>query len=231
MLYVFTGTNTAKAKAEARKLSKKAEMVMFGEGGEPFERAPSYLGSSGLFVPEVALIIDRPLETAEGKELIETHAEALHKASLSVFVIAPKLSVVEKKLFPKGVEFKEFESKGKVEYVRPNVFGFTDAFLAGNKKQMWIGYRKLLSEGVVVEEIHGALMWAVRSALISAKTKSATEAGLKPFVYTKSKRVAEKLGVEKIEQYSRELVGGYHRARMGDGNLEMNLEMLLLEKS
>ena len=230
MLYVFSGTDTAKAKVEARKLAKGCEVIAFGEGGESFDRVMSYVGSRGLFAPEIALLIDRPLENTEGKALIEEHAEALHKADIKTFVITGPLSATDKKLFPRGAEFKEFEPKGKQEYVRPNVFGFTDAFLAGDRKKTWIGYRKLISEGVAPEEIHGALMWAIRSALISAKTKSATEAGLKPFVYSKSKRAAEKLGIEKVEQYSRELVAAYHQARSGVGELGLNLELVLLEK-
>jgi len=230
MLYIFTGSDTAKAKAEARKLAKDAAVVVFGEGGEPFESAMSYVGSQGLFSPKVVLLMDRPLEDANGKQLIEESAKDLQKADIEVFVIAPKLSAVEKKLFPKGAEFKEFEIKGQPEYVRPNVFGLTDAFLAGDKKKTWIGYRKLIAEGVQPEEIHGVLLWAVRSTLLAVKTKSAEEAGLKPFVYTKSKRAGEALGLGKVEQYSRDLVGAYHHARMGKGTLEMNLEVLILSK-
>ena len=230
MLYVFTGSDTSKAKAEARKKAGRAEIVFFGEGGESFEKAPSYLGSSGLFAPEVALIIDRPLESSEGKELLENYGEEFVKADIHVFVIAGKVKVVEKKLFPKKAEFIEFEQKGTQEYVRPNTFALADAFLAGDKKRTWIGYRKLITEGVSPEEIHGTLSWAVRSALLAGKVSTATESGLKPFVYSKSKRAFEKLGEETIEQYSRNLVSVYHRARAGEGTLENNLELLLLSK-
>lgn len=228
MLYIFSGSDTAKAKAEARKLAKSAEVIVFGEGGEAFEKAPSYVGSRGLFSPDTALLVDRPLETAEGKALVEEYGDMFVKVKEQIFVIAGSLTITEKKLFPKGAEFKEFEPKGKAEYVRPNVFGFTDAFLSGDKKKTWIGYQKLIREGVSPEEIHGALSWAVRSTLVSLKTKSATEAGVKPFVYTKSRRAGERLGVEKVERYSRELVRAYHRARSGEGEMVLNLEAVLL---
>lgn len=231
MLYIFTGSNTAEAKQEARKKAGKAEVVLFGEGGELFEKAAGYLGARGLFAPEVALIIDRPLESAEGKELLENVGDAFVKADMNVFVIAGSIKATEKKLFPKKAEFKEFEDKPKQEYIRPNTFAFADAFLSGDKKKTWIGYRKLISDGISPEEIHGTLSWAVRSALLAGKTKSTTESGLKPFVYTKSKRVFERLGEETVERYSRQLVGVYHQARMGAGTLENNIELLLLEKS
>ena len=227
MLYVFIG-DSAKAKVEAKKLSKKVEIISFGEGGKEFLKAPTYV-ASGLFSPKVSLIIDQPLETAEGKQLIEEYGEALQKSENSVFVICSNLKSTEKKLFPKGVEFKTFDVKGKVEVVRPNVFAFSDAFLAQDKKKIWLGYRKLISSGVSPEEIHGVLMWAIRSTLIALKTNSATEAGLKPFVYTKSKRSGEKLGEEKAENLSRELVSIYHNARAGEGTLELGLEMMMLK--
>jgi hypothetical protein len=229
MLYVFTGSDTVTAKAEAKKLAQKAEMIIFGEGGEAFEQVPSYLVSRGLFTPEIALLIDRPLESVEGKALIGEYGDALQKATMPVWVITGPLTMADKKLFPKGAEFREYAPKEKKTYERPNVFGFTDAFLAGDKKKTWIGYQKLIREGVSAEEIHGALSWAVRGAFISLKTSSSSEAGLKPFVYTKSKRAGERLGEEKVAHYSRELVSVYHNARSGVGTMEQNLELFLLK--
>lgn len=228
MLYVFTGSDTAAAKAEARKCAEGYELVMVGEGGESYEAMMGYLGARGLFATKVALLVDRMLETAEGKALIEAHGDAMQESDALIFLIEPDLGAAEKKLLPKGVKIEEFEREGVVAEERPNVFAFTDAFMSGDKKRSWIGYRRLVESGIAAEEIHGALMWAVRSALIAAKTKSATESGLKPFVYSKSKTAATKLGINKVEDLSRSLVRAYHRARSGDGDLEMLTEALIL---
>jgi len=230
MLYVFTGTDTARAKTEARTRTKKAELVVFGEGALNIELAPSYLASQGLFTPAFALMLDRPLDSAESKALLKEHAKAFHESAVPVFIIAPTLSAVDKKLFPKGVVFEEFAVKGAKEAPRPNVFAFTDTVLKGDRKAAWIQYRKLIAAGIVPEEIHGTLSWAARSVLIAGKTNSAAEAGLKPFVFTKSKRVFDKLGAARAESLSRELVHTYHHARMGKGNLELKLEQLILEQ-
>jgi hypothetical protein len=53
---------------------------------------------------------------------------------------------------------------------------------------------------------------------------------LKPFVYSKAKRAAERIGPEKAESLSRELVSLYHAARAGEGPLEDLLEAFLLKK-
>lgn len=229
MLYVFTGTDTAKAKARARALAKDFEVIVCGEGGEPFERALGFVGAQGLFAPKAALILDRPSETEEGKVLIEENAEVLHQSDNPVFVIETKLLVKDLKNFPKGIKKESFEREDVGEReAPPSVFAFTDAYLTGNKKKSWILFRQLVASGAAPEEIHGALMWAVRSALLASKTKNAAESGLKPFVYTKSKRAAEKLGAGKVEELSRGLVSVYHRARRGEAPLEDLIEFSIL---
>lgn len=229
MLYVFTGPDTAGAKAEARKRAGDAEVVRCGEGGVPFERATSYVGAAGLFAPNVALLIDRPFETADGKAFVAEHAAHLHASDTPVFVITGPLKAPEKKLFPARATFQDF-AQAAVAPTRLNIFGIADVFLSGDRKKLWIAYQQLITEGIPPEEIHGVLSWAVRSALIASKTQSATASGLKPFVYTKSKRAAEKLGNQKLEAYSRALVRTYHDARSGKGTMALNLEAFLLEK-
>lgn len=228
MIHLYVGIDNASAKTEARKRAK-GEVVVFGEGAQPFDTALSYLGSQGLFAPKISLLFDRALESAEGKALFEEHAETLHSNDMDVFVIETALNAEAKKLFPKGVAVTDFGKKEAEERLMP--FALSDAFMAGDRKGAWIEYQKLLGQGLSAEEIHGTLSWAVRSALLSAKTKSADEAGLKPFVYTKSKRFAEKLGVNVVENMSRKLVHLYHRARAGQGDMALGIEKLILEKN
>lgn len=229
MLHLFVGIDTARAKTEARRRATGAETVVFGEGGESFERALEFLGTRGLFASAVVLIIDQPLETAEGRALIEEHAAFLQESSAEVFVVEASLTAEQKKLFPRGVTFEKFGgATEKAE--RPMPFGLSDAFMRGDRKAAWIEFRKLITAGASAEELHGTLSWAARSAIVAAKTKNAEEAGLKPFVYTKSKRFAEKLGIVRVEELSRALVRTYHQARMGNGSLELKLEQLILEQ-
>lgn len=234
MLYIFTGSNTAVAKAEARKRAEGYELVVIGDGGEPIENMMTYIGARGLFAPKVALMADRMLEAADGGALLGQHAEALQDSDALIFLIEPDISssvLKNMRVAAKGLKVEKFDREGAVAEERPNVFAFTDSFMAGDKKRTWIGYRRLIESGISAEEIHGALMWAVRSALIAGKTKSASESGLKPFVYDKSKRAAAKLGIDKVENLSRALVSAYHRARNGEGDLEMLMESALLESN
>ena len=230
MINLFIGFDTATAKAQAREEAQKAkrELIVFGEGAEAFERVPSYLVAQGLFSPKLALMLDRPLENSEGREIIKEHIDSFIESEIPVFIIENALSAEDKKLFPKSIKPVEFGKKEKADRLLP--FAMSDAFLKGDRKGAWIEFQKLMIGGAQIEEIHGTLSWAVRSALVAAKTAGPDEAGLKPFVYTKSRRVAEKLGVEKVENISRRLVTLYHNARAGGADMALTLERLILEK-
>lgn len=230
MLYIFLGTDIPRAKARARELTTDCEIVRLGEGGEDMSRALSFLESQGLFAKKPALIFDRACETEEGKAFIFEHAEIFHESDAFVFVIEEKLSATDAKKFPKGVHTESFDGDIQKVPAAPNVFAFTDAFLARDRKGAWVRYRSLISAGVSPEEIHGAAAWAVRSVLLALKTKDANASGLKPFVYSKSKKAGERLGVAGFESLSRELSRRYHRSRMGHGDLELLLEDLILMK-
>lgn len=230
MLYVLTGSDVIKAKARAATLSKGHEVVRFGEGGEVFANALSYIGAHSLFTPNIALFLDRPSEDSEGKTLLIEHAKDFAQATIPVIIVEPALDAATKKAIAKHAELEVFETKAPPEISVPSVFALTDAFASGDRKIAWILYRKLIESGSAAEEIHGALTWQTRALVLASKTKSAAEAGLKPFVYSKAKRSAIRLGEAAAENLSRELVHILHASRMGGGNLSDLLEVFLLKK-
>lgn len=230
MLTIFVGSDVVRAKAEAAKRAKGSEVVRFGEGGEPFPAALGYLEQRGMFAPAVALVLDRPLESDEGKELLSEHGETLVAASAQVFAIVGDVTATEQKKFPKGAKVESFELKSVGEAVPPNTFALVDAVQAGDKKRAWILYRQLIASGASAEEIHGTLAWAARGVVLASNTKTADEAGMKPFPYGKAKDVARKVGAAVAVQNSADLVKLYHDARLGRGSLEDLLEVYLLRK-
>ncbi|MBV9349150.1 MAG: hypothetical protein JO026_00170 [Patescibacteria group bacterium] len=231
MLYILTGPDVLKAKKRARALAQDFEVVRFGEGGEPFENVLPRLGAQGLFTPEVVLLLERPLESDAGKALLMEQAKLFSESEMPVIVIEPELDSAVKKKIPKGAVVETFESKEKKIAAPLSVFSLTDAFTAGNRKEAWILYRRLIEGGAAPEEIHGALAWQARTLVLAARTKSAAEAGLKPFVYAKAKRAAARLGEKGSIALSRELLHMLHASRMGQGALSELLEAFLLKKS
>ena len=205
-------------------------MVRFGEGGEPFENVGGYLSQSGMFATKVVLVLDRPLDTADGKELLFENGEDLVSAAALVIAIVPDVTATDSKKFPKGAEIEKFDLKRVAEEPPGNVFALTDAYTAGDRKKSWVLYRSLINAGSSAEEIHGALSWAVRGMILAGKTRSAEEAGMKDFPYRKAKGAVARVGVSQAEKSSEELVDLYHQARSGNGDLEDLLEAFLLRK-
>lgn len=232
MLYVLTGSDVMKAKARVEALAKGYDVLRFGEGGEPFTGALSALGARGLFGANIALLLDRPSEDADGKTLLAEHAAVFAGAGTPVIVIEPDFPAAAKKKLPAAAVTERHDIPfHSPETPTPSVFELTDAFAGGDRKEAWMLYRRLIENGSAAEEIHGALSWQARALVLASKTNGANEAGLKPFVYAKAKRAAVRLGEKGAEEISRELVRILHASRTGGGALEDLLEAFLLKKA
>ena len=229
MLYVLIGSDFQKIKKRVAELTKGHEVVRFGEGREPFQHAPSRLNASGLFSKKVALHLDRPLDDADGKAVFLEHLKAFADSDTPVIAIVAALDAETKKKIPKGAAVEAYDIEEKEGGPEASVFALADAFAKGDRKTAWVLYRKFIENGSAPEELHGTLAWQARTLVLASKTKSAEEAGLKPFAYTKAKSALSKLK-DDPENLSRELVSLYHRSRMGQGTLENLLEMFLLKR-
>lgn len=231
MLYVLVGSDIVKAKMRAVELAEDSEVVRFGEGGEPFFNVLGYLSARGLFVPKTTLLLDRPLEDADGKVLLTEHSKDLMGGDALVIVVETALDAVTKKKIPQGAVLELYDiSYSSNEQPTPNVFALSDSFATGDRKNSWIRYRELVDLGTAAEEIHGILMWQARAMVVASKAHTAEESGLKPFVYSKAKKAGARLGVEGCEEVSRTLMHMVHQSRMGKGNLGDLLEAFLLKK-
>jgi hypothetical protein len=109
------------------------------------------------------------------------------------------------------------------------MFAMADALGARDKKTLWILYRQAVEEGKASEEIHGILFWQAKSMVLAARTKFAGEAGLNPYVYTKSKRYAENFSEPELTALLDRLVSVYHDSHRGMHEFETALERLILE--
>ena len=80
---------------------------------------------------------------------------------------------------------------------------------------MWVLYQEMILSGKAPEEIHGLLVWQVKSMLLASTSKNAIEAGLKPFVYTKSKGYAGHYSRDELVEMSARLVDIASQSRKG----------------
>jgi len=163
------------------------------------------------------------------KDLLE-EVLAMCKESENVFLfVEGALDTKTKKLFEVSAE-KVWECESGKEITKEvfNTFALTDALLARNRGKAWVLYEEAKRKGVTPEEVHGVLWWQLKTMLLVSKTQSATEAGVKPFVYSKTKKGLVHFAQKEVEGLVQKLLDTYTQSRKGKIELSIGLEQFLL---
>lgn len=139
-----------------------------------------------------------------------------------------------KDIFGNTIDLDLEEEVEEVKLTKPapeldfNIFAFTDAVGARNKKDAWVLYQRALGQGQVPEQLFYKVFWLVRTMLLAERCATAGEAGLNPFVYQKSKSFLKNFKPGEVEKLSERLVCMYHDARRGLVDFEFGLEKIIL---
>jgi DNA polymerase III delta subunit len=235
MLYVFHGTDASKATHKAKALidslrAKKPDAAFVYIDSEHWHGSiiEEHLGGQGLFSNKYIIQLDRLTENDEAKETLPDFVEAMQE-SANIFIVSEgKLPADLKKAFEKHaekvVEVADAATAKKQEF---NVFALGDAFGARDRAKSWYLYREAIDRGIEPENVIGTLFWQAKSIAASKEASTAAEAGLSPFVFTKSKRYAGNFSNEGIRHVLGELIRLYHDGHRG-ADLELGLESFLL---
>ncbi len=236
MLYILHGKDFKKSRANLKRLTtallkKRPDSNLFKLDEETFSATglEGFVGGQGLFEQKYLVVLDGCLANKDHKETILDSLKEI-KGSENIFIlIEEKIDAKSlKKLEKYSEKIQVFE---KTETVKENMklFTLTDAFAARDRKLSWVLYQKALNNGSSPEEIHSMLLWQVRSMVLTKQEKDANGAGLKPFVYSKSKRFLSGYSGDEIKKTYKKLVGIYHGARRGRYSLADSLEKTILE--
>lgn len=235
MVYLFYGTDKNKALQSAlkiieKKVAEKSDALVFKIDAENFSQNVliEMCGGQGLFSQKYIVHIKDVCNEEETQKILFDFLKDM-QASENIFILTE--GDLNKKEFSKIEKHAEkvwvYEAKKKTER-EENIFTITNYLLARDKKNLWIEFQKLKNI-FAVEEIHGTLFWAFKNIMIASKTKTAAEAGLKPFVYSNSKKVLTKFSQEELEEKFWQLTRLLGDSRRGEGELEVLLERWVLE--
>lgn len=239
MLYVYHGSEIRESGEKARALAsslraKRPDAAYEKVDADSWDPAiiESHLGGQGLFSSKYIVFVDRVTENAEAKEALSGLMPAMQESGNIFIVLEGKLNADLKKAVMKSAE-KSVESEPKVKKnffadSGPNVFALADALGSREPFKAWSVYRQIIDVGVEPENILGTLFWQAKSMALAAGAKSATEAGLSPFVYTKAKRGAGNYSSEELGRLLSDLITLYHDGHRGRRDLELGTERLLL---
>ncbi|MDO8623951.1 MAG: hypothetical protein Q7R54_01215 [bacterium] len=236
MLYFFYGSDTDTAREKANALvealhKKKPDAELFRIDTENWNEAKlqELTAGQGLFNNSYIVQVVQLFENKEAKEIFVDRLDELAE-SPNIFIVLE--GDVDKKALlaiadvaEKVQSFDKLRTGKKTDF---NIFSLTDAFGRRDKKNLWVLLQKAVASEAVPEEIHGILFWQLKSMLVASTAKTAGEAGVAPFVFTKAKSFLKNYTEEELKKLSSRFVTLYHDAHRGIHDFEVALERLIL---
>ena len=241
MLYAFYGDNTEGARDKARGLVDS--LLAKRDGSLVFRVTPDlwseqllqeYLGGQGLFIQKYIVWLDGIFDDKDMRESAREFLPDMQSSQNIFIVLEKKFDAATlkdiKKYAEKTVEIEGASAAaGKSQRTSFSIFTLADAVGARDKKDAWMLYRQAIDLGMSPEEIVGTLFWQVKMILLAQVARSADEAGIKEFPFSKAKRYALNYSHEEAQALSSSLISLYHDAHRGEVNFEIGLEQLILE--
>jgi len=190
------------------------------------------ISSQGLFEQKYIVVLDnlfddKAKENNRKDELLKSLKEMQGAEHIFIFLegkLDKKTITRFEKYAEKIHEFSIEENKNE----RFNTFSLTDALGKRDKKSLWTLYQKAKAENIANEEIHGILFWQVKSMLLTLGSSNAKEAGLNPFVFSKSKGFLRNYSNKEVQGLSQRLITLSHDARRGIHEFDVALERFIL---
>lgn len=219
MLWILEGDDILKKNKEIEKIQNKVSPDDFVRFDYLSEDVSFLKDSQDLFGEKKLVVVSEALFSDFSKD-IEKYSVSPH---YFVFCVSKLLASERKNLIQIPVVECVIQKETKEKF---NMFSFTDAFSAKNKKDLWVLYQKAIREGIVDQEIISMLLWQIRILLIVLH-ESEKDAGLKPFIVTKAKKTLHLFSQSSLEGYMKDLVSMYHDARRGN-DLSIQFERFIL---
>lgn len=243
MLYAFHGSLVAKSIEKAHTLldslrAKKPDAAFVRVNGDDWDVSiiEENLGGQGLFSNKYIIFLDRVTENDEAKERLVDYIQAMNESANIFIVCEGKLNAELKKGLEKHAQkvVVSDEATAPFSYGKPagkndfNIFNLADAIGARDPGKAWMIYREAVRNGLNSESILGTIFWQAKSMVQAVNSKSAGEAGLKPFVYDKSKRHAGNYSKEELDRLLTSIISIYHDGHRGIVDQELAIEKMML---
>lgn len=181
----------------------------------------------GLFQSHIIVELDCLYDTALFSDEEKTML-AMAKSENMFFVLEetlPKATYERLKKYAKKTIDLAAERKEKKEF---SAFLLADALAMRDKKKLWILFREAIARGYPPEELFGILFWQTKTIILVHKTRSADEAGIKSFPYSKAQSAKRRYTSREAEDVLHQLSRAILSARSGAESLENATEKVIL---
>lgn len=238
MLYIFYGTDSKKSTDKARVLvdslrTKKPDASFIEISSDNWNKSiiEEHISGQGLFSQKYIVFLNK---VVKGEDVIEKLVETakLMKESENIFIISEgKVNAELKKAFEKFGDkvIVSDEVEKKVFNKEFNIFSLADAMGARDRFKAWSIYREAVQNGLESESILGTIFWQIKSMILARDAKSASDAGLNPFVYSKAKKGIGNYKEGELDNLLERVIFLYHDGHRGLVDLELGIEKMMLE--
>jgi hypothetical protein len=172
MIYLFTGSDTQKAREKAfkwievsRKKQPEAAYLRIAPEATTEATLEDAASARGLFFTKSLILIDDPFSFAASGAAVLDALKLLAESPNPIAILAPKLKAADaKKLESKAAKIFVFDIVQKKEGRGFNT-ALVNAFGSRNGKALWLEIERALRAGDAPEMIHGLLHWKARDIL------------------------------------------------------------------
>jgi hypothetical protein len=169
MLFLFTGTDSAKAReklnAAAAKIAKGEKTVRITDA-HTIPDLDAALAGDGMFSNGARVVIlDNVLLSDEMRERVTSGLATLRDSEDVFYMYEAVLDAATRKQIEKYAEKSE-----RFDLPKPakqdTIFNLVRALQSGKKKDLWVGYQREIIAGKAPEAIHGMLFYAAKDSLL-----------------------------------------------------------------
>ncbi len=230
MIFIFWGTNElAREDAVRERLATHVGASVIKITNETYQQGllSQCSGQQSLFGGDMVVVCSFATIPVGFLEEYQALASSIAEATMPLYLVLTAMNAAEKKvLTPHAREVLLFERKETLDQF--NNFALADAFLARDRRRLWLLLQAARRASVPAEEIIGVLWWQIKLVRLAAQTATAAEAGVKEYPYKKAKQALRSFPLPEVEQSARRLLTLYHDARRGRVDLDLALESWVL---
>lgn len=235
MIYFFCGTDWEKARQEAGRLldaekKRGTEVVVIEDAGLTSLSLSELADSRGLFREKVAVFADNLVGDGILSEEDMLEASRAFRRADNALVILERNKLGAgfiKEMKTASDSFHAFDLPEVRERKLDN-FALSDALMEKDRKKLWLAYRRAVKDGALAEEIQGMLFWGAQMMALAVLCRSASEAGVSPYPFSKARKAVANYGAEKSLDLPFCLTSLLHDSRRKGEELEVALERFVL---
>jgi hypothetical protein len=176
MLYVFTGTDRKKARAQMEgviaKLAKGRQRTYLSDAHSIDDLEAAFGG--GMFAQSRAVIFDSISTNEDMWARLLEQLPRLKEPGDTFFILEEKMNAANKRTLAKYAEKIETFEVSKAEKDNA-IFRLRFALEKGDKKALWVGLQREFIAEKPPEAVHGFLFWAAKQIFINARSGAQKE--------------------------------------------------------